>query len=226
MFDWLCIRILRTFTLAKQEKMISSSNTLLVRATSVLSLAGATGLLVWWFMMPLLLPVSGAATHFEDMIRDPQWIPVNLLGLASTLLVTLGFPMFFLQQREVTARMGNTGLMLAFSGLILFTCIQYYETIIWPAAAYSHPELVGVEGALVKGNQGVLSGILLGAGYLMFGISFLVSKTLPRAPLLMLITGTPVFANGIIFPVRTLGLMLFCGGTIWLALHLKKLTNH
>jgi hypothetical protein len=71
----------------------------------------------------------------------------------------------------------------------------------------------------------LVSGILLGAGYILFGISALRAGTLPKTPLWFLIFGAPVFANGIIFPARTLGLLLFCAGTIWLALKLRKHSN-
>jgi hypothetical protein len=39
---------------------------------------------------------------------------------------------------------------------------------------------------------------------------------------LFLLTGAPLFGNAVIFPVRTMGLLLFWNGTTWLALHTSK----
>jgi hypothetical protein len=202
----------------------------LIKTAAWFSLIGAAGLLIWWFLMPVFLPVSNAGTDFQDMILDPDWTPLNLAGLVSTLFITLGFPAFSFYKRPHPDRPGSAGLVVAFTGLILFTGIQYYETLLWPAAASADPGLVGVTGALVSGDTGVaagllVSGILLGAGYILFGISALRAGTLPKTPLWFLIFGAPVFANGIIFPARTLGLLLFCAGTIWLALKLRKHSN-
>ena len=199
----------------------------LINTTAWFSLIGAVGLLIWWFLMPVFLPVADAANNFHNMILDPDWTWLNLAGLVSTLLVTLGFPAFSLYQKENLDRLGSAGFVIASTGLILFTGIQYYETLLWPAAASVDPGLVGATGALVSGDPGVAggllaSGILLGAGYILFGISALLANLLPKTPLWFLIVGAPVFANGIIFPVRTLGLLLFCAGTIWLALRLRK----
>jgi len=203
--------------------------TYLIKTAAWFSLIGAIGLLIWWFLMPVFLPVSDAGTDFQNMILDPDWTGLNLVGLVSTLLITLGFPAFSFYQRPRPDRLGSAGLVVASTGLILFTGIQYYETLLWPAAASADPGLVGT-GALVSGDPGVAagllaSGILLGAGYILFGISALRAHLLPKIPLWFLIVGAPVFANGIIFPARTLGLLLFCAGTIWLALKLRKHSN-
>jgi hypothetical protein len=201
----------------------------MIRTAAWLNLTGAIGILAWWFMMPLFLPVADAANNFQQLILDSEWIPVNMAGLVSTMLITLGFPGFYFAQREKSSKLGFTGLVVASTGLILFTSIQYYETLLWPAAAETNPALVMVHGALVSGNKGVagglvVAGMLLGAGYILFGISALQSKVLPRIPIWMLITGAPVFGNGMVFPVRTIGLLLFASGTSWLAITLIKLS--
>jgi hypothetical protein len=199
----------------------------IVRTTALFSLLGAIGLLVWWFSMPVFLPVSLSATHFQELILDRDWIPVNLVGLISTLLVTLGFPGFYLAKHNEFKRPGFMGLVLAGTGLILFTGIQYYETLLWPAAAKVNPDLLQVQGALVSGDTGVLAGLLvsgvfLGIGYILFGIAALRTRVFPKLPTWFLLVGAPVFGNGIVFPVRTLGLILFCTGTIWWAVWLRN----
>ena len=146
---------------------------------ALLSLTGAIGLLLWWFSMPIFLPVTDAAEHFQEMVLDPAWIPVNLVGLISVILITLGFPSFWLKYHEKLKGPGTAGLVISSAGLVLFTAIQYYETLIWPAAAGVAPDLVRADGELVSGNA-------------------------------------------ILFPLRTIGLVLFCTETIWLSLKIRK----
>jgi len=123
--------------------------------------------------------------------------------------------------------MGFIGLILTSTGLILYTSIQYYETLLWPAAAQVNPELLQTTGALVSGDIGVMSGLIIsgaffGIGYILFGISTLQTNAYPKIPVWFLIIGAPVFGNGIVFPIRTVGLVLFCIGTIWLANSIRK----
>ena len=177
--------------------------------------------------MPVLLPVADSAENFKNLILDDNWLVVNIIGLIATLLMTLGFPGFYLKNHSKFNRLGFTGLVISMVGLILFTCIQYYETFLWPAAAQVNPELVQVEGALVSGDIGVVagllvSGIFLGMGYILFGVTALRTKLYPKTALWFLIIGAPVFGNGIAFPVRTVGLILFCIGTIWLSRQIIK----
>lgn len=199
----------------------------IVKAEAILSIIGAIGLIIWWILMPIFLPIADSVDNFKNLILDNNWIIINIIGLFSVLLLTLGFPGFYIKSYERFNILGFIGLILALTGLILYTCIQYYETLIWPAAAQINPELVQVNGALVSGNAIVVaglfgSGIFLGIGYILFGISALQMKSYSKIPLWFLIIGAPIFGNGILFPIRTVGILLYCIGTIWLANNIRK----
>ena len=199
----------------------------IVRIEGMLSIIGAAGLLLWWFLMPVFLPIIDASDHFQNLILNHNWVWINLIGLMSTLLLTIGFPGFYLKNRENFNNLGFYAVIITSIGLILFTCIQYYETLLWPAAAKINPELLQVDGALVSGDQGVAigligSGAFLGIGYMLFGISALRIKSYPKIPLWFLMIGALVFGNGIVFTLRTVGLLLFCIGTIWLSSSIRK----
>ena len=199
----------------------------IVRLAGLASIIGAVGLIIWWFLMPILLPVSDAAENFMNMILHPFWLPVNMMGLIAILILTLGFPGFYLARSESFGKWGFTGSVLAVSGLILYTCIQYYETLIWPAAASQYPDLVQVEGALVSGNAGVVaglivSGLILSFGYVLFGLMSIKKHTFPKVSSWLIIFGAPLFGVGVVFPVRTIGIILFCTATIWNGIHIRK----
>jgi len=206
------------------------STSSIIKTEAILSLTGAIGLLLWWFLMPVLLPVADSADNFQNLILDNNWVSINIIGLISVIFLTLGFPGFYLKCYQRFNQLGFCGLIIALVGLILFTSIQYYETLLWPAAAEVNPELLHVKGALVSGDSRVVAGLLssgaiLGLGYILFGIAGLQTKFYPRIPLWLLIIGAPLFGNGIIFPIRTIGLVLFCVGTIWLATSILKTNN-
>lgn len=199
-----------------------------IRILSSLNIAGSVGLLIWWMLFPVLLPLENASQNFQNLVLDSRWISVNLLGLISCLFLCLGLPGIYLAHYKHFKMYGFSGLLLACTGLILFTSIQYYETIIWPAAAQINPDLLNSGGALVSGNSAVLtglllSGIVLGLGYIIFGIAALKTKKYPKAAIWLLMVGVVIFGNGIIFPVRTVGLGLYISGTLWLSARIRKI---
>jgi hypothetical protein len=192
-----------------------------------LNITGSTGLLIWWFLFPIVLPISDATENFQNLILDKNWTWLNLVGLVSCLLLCLGLPGIYLAHLRDYRKLGFIGILISFGGLILFTAIQYYETLIWPAVAHTNPELLQTNGLLVSGNPGVLagllaSGIILGIGYILFGMAALRTKKYNKTAILLLMTGAVVFGNGIVFSARTIGLLLFCSGTIWLSHLIKK----
>ena len=198
-----------------------------IKILLIINIIGSIGLLIWWLLFPVLLPVADASQNFQDLILDNNWTAVNLVGLLSCLLLCTGLPGFFLAHYNDFKPYGFWGLLLACTGLILFTAIQYYETLLWPAAAQVNPGLLHSDGALVAGNSAVVSGLLisgiaLGSGYVLFGTAALKTNLYKKAALWLLMAGAVVFGNGIVFSVRTIGLLLFTGGTVWLSVNTIK----
>lgn len=198
-----------------------------IRILLNLNIIGSIGLLIWWLLFPVLLPISHASDNFQNLILDPDWTALNLVGLVSSLLLSLGLTGLFLPFNKQFSLTGFIGLLMACAGLIMFTAIQYYETLIWPVAAELHPEMVQAQGILVSGHSLVLSGLIvsglvLGAGYILFGVAALRTKNYPSMLIWFLMLGAVVFGNGILFPVRTVGLILFTVGTFWISVKLKK----
>jgi len=197
-----------------------------IRIFLSLNITGAVGLLVWWFLFPVLLPIAEAAENFQNLVLDTNWIALNLVGLVSCVLLCLGFPGIYVAHYKFFKPFGFVGLLLTCLGLVLFTAIQYYEILIWPAAAEVHPEMVNAQGLLVSGNVRVVSGLLvsgiiLGVGYILFGVASLRTKMYPAIPIWLLMIGAVVFGNGMLFSVRTIGLLFFTSGILWISIHLE-----
>lgn len=155
----------------------------IIKIEASLCFIGAIGLLIWWFSMPVFLTITDASDNFQNLILNNNWIPINTIGLISTLLVTLGFPGFYLKNHEKFNQVGFWGLIISMIGLIFFTIIRYYETLIWPAAAKINPELLQVKGDLGIVSGLFFSGAFLGIGYTLFGISALKTNSFPTIPL-------------------------------------------
>lgn len=193
--------------------------TVRLRLFSALQIVAVGLLVLWWIALGVLLPVAEAATHFETMILHSNWVPVNVVGLIGCLLLILTVPVLHCHIQEKRSTLGFAGLIVAEIGLVMFTCIQYYETFLWPVVAQTNPELVSFDGPLVFGAPLVLvplilSGIFLGAGYILLGIALYIERAVPRYAAILLIAGAVLFGNGVVFPVRTLGLFLFAIATV------------
>lgn len=192
-----------------------------------LNIAGSVGLLIWWCLFPVVLPIGDANDNFQNLILDANWTALNLTGLVSCLLLCLGLPGIFIAHYKRFKILGFAGLLLASAGLVLFTAIQYYETLIWPAAAEVNPEMLQAKGVLVSGHTLVtggllVSGFILGIGYILLGADSLRTKRYPSVPIWFLMIGAVVFGNGILFPVRTIGLLFFSSGIIWISARLRR----
>ena len=202
-------------------------STQIFRLLALSGIIGCAGLFLWWFLMPAFLPVGDATDNFQNLVLDSDWIWVNLIGLISILFLIPGVPGYYLKLNDKTNKVGFAGLATATTGLVLYACIQYYETIIWPVVAQINPDMVAVDGALVSGNEIVVAGLLisgavLGVGFILYGIGLLKTREFPNIPVWFMIVGAPVFGVGVVFPVRTIGLILFCTGLFWLSMILRR----
>ena len=45
----------------------------MVKTEGIPSIIGRVGLLIWWFLMPVLLPVNDSAENFQNLILDNHW---------------------------------------------------------------------------------------------------------------------------------------------------------
>ena len=187
---------------------------------------------LWWICMGFGLPVKEAAADFDMLITHANWVPVNLIGMAACLVWLLSLPSLLLFAYERSGILAFPGTVCAGIGAALFTAIQYYETFIWPVVARTNPELLKIDGALVFGSRLVLapllfSGVILGIGYLLLGIDLIQKRRLPRPVVLMLTIGGIVFGNGIVVPVRTLGMLSFAAAMVWIGviMHRHALTG-
>jgi len=178
--------------------------------------------------MGLLLPMSSAKEAFADIILHPLWIPLNVISLVGVIMACIGLTGIYIHQFDQSNKVTFFGWLLAQIGLILYACIQYYETFIWYPVAQVNPEMVAADGPLQFANPLVLAGLLISgvffaAGYIVFGIQTLRSGKYRKVVVLLWFIGAPIFGIGVLYPLRTVGLVLFGFGQI--AIGLKQIRS-
>ena len=188
-------------------------NKKLIQIGGILSILTGVLMTVWWVLMGILLPQSAAKDNFDVIINHANWIPINIIGFAGALAWSISFFMIFLINSNKLKIRGIVGFIIGEIGIIWFTCIQYYETFIWPVIGKYDPNMIKIDGALVFGDSTliiplILSGLFLGIGYVLICIEFLKENIFPKKVIWMLLIGVLVFGNGLIIGIRTIGLLL------------------
>jgi len=186
----------------------------LIKLGGILNILTGLSLILWWILMGLLLPQSAAKDNFDTIVTHSNWIPINIIGFVAVLMWSLSFFLIILIKSDYITKRGIVGFILGEIGIVWFACIQYYETFIWPVVGSYYPEMVEIDGALVFGSNILiipllLSGVFLGIGYILISIDFIKEKIFPKAIVWLLLIGVLLFGNGLLIPVRTLGVLFF-----------------
>lgn len=199
----------------------------LLRLSGFACLLTAILLPSWWVSLGLFLPVKETSENFDLIVIHPNWIPVNIIGLLGTIVWAFSLLGLNLYQWKDSRIFGFIGFVLAEVGIILYACIQYYETFIWPVVAQYNPTLVKFDGALVFGDAVILipliiSGVILAIGHVLLGIDLLRRRVFPSFIVLMLIIGAVVFGNGVVFSIRTVGIVFFTIAMLYIGSKIYK----
>jgi hypothetical protein len=137
------------------------------------------------------------------------------------MLLPVGFFGLYLKQAKESGKLGFIGFLCAFFGSLLFMCVQYIETILWPIFTEHASGLLEHKGAMFTNTTFntfyMLMGVLLALGFIILGISTMLSRVLPKwGALFMLIGGTAFSVAISIVIIRTIGIVLLTVGLVWL----------
>jgi len=140
------------------------------------------------------------------------------LYLLGALLLLLGLVGLYLRQADPAGMLGLIGFLTAFLGTALLVGAVWFELFITPPLAAQAPELSEAELGLAGF---ILSFLLAGIGWLVFGVATLRARVYPRAAAGLLIAGAvfsfaPIPLAGIVLSIAVgwLGFMLFMGRTV------------
>lgn len=117
------------------------------------------------------------------------WIIINALWILLFVLISLGLVGAYVRQAEQAGTLGLIGFLGAFTGTAMMSGAIWSAAFIAPWLAEAAPELMGAEpsGVIVVGV--VLTVVLLGLGWLLFGLASLQARVLPRGVAMLLMIG-------------------------------------
>jgi hypothetical protein len=192
-----------------------------IRFSGIALLVAGISTLLWWLGLAVFIPLEGIETGYLNLVKDGDWLWVNIIGLVATMLLPVGFFGLYLKQAKESGKLGFIGFLCAFFGSLLFMCVQYIETILWPIFTEHASGLLEHKGAMFTNTTFntfyMLMGVLLALGFIIIGISTMLSRVLPKwGALFMLIGGTAFSVAISIVIIRTIGIILLTVGLVWL----------
>ena len=191
-----------------------------------LSLAGIL-ILLWWLGLAVFFPLEGMETGYLNLVQDSDWLWVNIVGLIATMLLAVGLLGLYLKQVKETGLLGFIGFLFAFFGSLLFMCVQYIETVLWPIFTEHAQGLLEHKGSMFT-DTGFMTfylimGFSLALGFILLGAATLRAKILSRWGALLMMVGGVVFSLVIsVIIVRTVGIFLLAAGLVWLGWEIGK----
>ncbi len=198
----------------------------LIEISGITNIICAILLFLSWFSIGIFMWDEISNQNFSAMVQNSAWIPVNIFYLIATVLLLPGIIGLYLQQSE---KFGNWGLIAFFVTIIAilwYTCIQFYETFFWPLIAAESPGLFKAVGFSPSNKliytQLMLSAIPWAVGYILLGIFTYRSNLIAKWAVIIFTLGALLFGIGMAFPIRTLGVILFCIGLIKYGIVLKS----
>jgi hypothetical protein len=186
--------------------------------------ASGTLLIIWWLLLGLSQVTGGAGGSLARLVLMSTWVPINIVGLLSALLLILGLIGILIGNSSDLGTFGFVGIILGTAGAALFTAVQFSETFVWPLLARHARDLLEIEGPMFTDRAFFASYLIMGVLFAL-GVVFVAAQSLKRrifpvVPSVFLLVGAPLFAGGILVPVlvRTIGVVLLGVSLVWVGL--------
>ncbi len=171
-----------------------------------------------WFSIGIFMWNDINSGNFLAMVQNPAWIPVNIFYLIATILLIPGIIALYIKQAEKGGILGLTAFWITLLAIIWYACIQFYETFFWPIIAADSPLLfqaVGISPSnIIIYTQLMLSGIPWAAGFILFGFIAIKTEFTAKWTVWIFTIGALLFGLGMMFPIRSLGIILFSYGLV------------
>ncbi|MFC1481398.1 hypothetical protein ACFL6E_04025 [Candidatus Neomarinimicrobiota bacterium] len=201
----------------------------LIRLSGLMCIFTGVLLFLWWGLMGMIMPAGAENFSMLEMVKSDRWLPVNTIGCIAVVLLPLALIGLYVRQIAAVKIVGLVGFLLAFSGSLLYVWLQVEESILWPILAVHAPALIDMSGPMFMNPAFsftyMLMGLLFIPGLLILGAATIHAGILPRWGAVLFTIGGPLFGiGGTLFVVRTIGVILFMAGLVWLGLALWRET--
>ena len=179
-----------------------------------------------WFSIGIFMWDEISTGNFLAMVQNPAWIPVNIFYLIATILLIPGIIALYVKQAEKSGTLGLTAFMITILAIIWYVCIQFYETFFWPIIATESPLLFKEVGFFPSNNiiylQLMLSAIPWATGFILLGIVTIKKQLIAKWTVWVFTIGALLFGVGMMFPIRSIGVILFSYGLVKYGNTLRK----
>ena len=131
---------------------------------------------------------GGGEQPFSEVARTPSFAITAGLSLLSAVLILFGLVGLHLRQAETAGALGWVGFLIAFLGTALVAGVSWAIFFVTPSIAVEAPEFLDTEQPPGILNAGfILTFLIFGAGWALFGIAALRARTYPRWVAIVLI---------------------------------------
>jgi hypothetical protein len=160
----------------------------------------------------LFAVVVGSGT-ISDAATSPSFYAPAVAALGSTVLLLVGLIGLFIRQAGELRTLGLVGFVIGLVGTALAAGGQWTYVFVLPYLAEKAPGLADASSGSVLAGF-VLSYLVMGVGWLLFGIATLRTEVFPRWAVILLIVGAIVTVLPL--PSRTLllGIAVACLGYV------------
>ena len=197
-----------------------------IKMSGAANILSAILLLLFWFLFALLMPYQELPTAqtLAVLVKDSDWLLVNLLGVQGALVGLVGFIGLHLWRIEDSGRLGLAGLISGFIGLVMLTAQLMWETFIWKALIADFPDIFAFTGPLYSSplflGMAIVAGFLFTMGFILTGLMLSQREPTLRIAAWCLIIGAPLFGLGALAGtvqvfVRSVGIVIFAVGLVW-----------
>jgi hypothetical protein len=184
-------------------------------------LAVIAGVLVVVTRIPTILFVLGGGADLTSYVLGPTHAIVGVASILAFGMLALALVAIYEREAQSAGSLGLIGFALALLGTIFMAGDWWYEAFAVPRIAEVAPELIAsfVGGRLLMG--GLLSFVLLGIGWVLFGAASLRARVFPTA------ISAAILIGGLLSGIP-IGLAYLSGGVIlgiaigWLGLWLMR----
>lgn len=196
-----------------------------IHFTGTANIAAGILLLAFWYLYALLLPYQKLTTTLSILVKDSNWVFVNLLGVLGSIAGLVGLIGIYLHAADDIGSTGMIGFLTAFIGTALLTVPLVWDTILWPILTNHDASLLDFSGPLYTSKTFVpffiLAGLVYSIGYIILGIVLVKSGIYPPWSSIFIALGAPLFGLGAMFGKlqvypRSIGITLMCIGLIWI----------
>ncbi len=198
-----------------------------IAGSGAINIAAGILLIIYWYAFAIFMPYGELSTTLSLLVKNRNWMWINVLGVLGALLGLLGQPAILVAQFEIVNIIGVLGFFIASVGTVMLIGTMLWETVLWPILVRQDASLLDFDGPIYRSKTFVpffiAAGLLYSAGYAMIGASIMRTGVLPETAGMLIAVGAPMFGLGAMFGkyqafVRSVGVTLLSAGLIWLGI--------